>query len=58
MCSRISLSVCFWVPGPPTQQKAYKALLASEAEAHDTSEHDAMGAVHFINDGLRLERDQ
>jgi len=46
------------VPGPPTQGKAYKALLASEAEAYGTSGHDAIGAVHFINDGLRLERDQ
>ena len=49
---------CLRVPGPPTQQKAYKALLASEVQAHDTSEHDVIGAVHFINDGLRLERDQ
>jgi hypothetical protein len=48
---------CLRFPGPPTQEKAYKALLASEVQAHDTSEHDVM-VVHFINNGLRLERDQ
>ena len=50
--------MCLWVSGPPSQQKAYKALLASEAKAHNTSGRGAIGAVHFINDGLRLERDQ
>jgi len=49
--------LCLRVPGPPTQAKAYKALLASEAQAHDTLGHNVI-AVHFINNGLRLERDQ
>lgn len=55
ICLRISLSQ---VPGPPTQEKAYKALLASEIQAHATSRHGVIGAVHFINNGLRLEHDQ
>ena len=48
---------CLRVPGPPMQAKAYKALLASEAQVHDASGHDVI-VVHFINNGLRLERDQ
>lgn len=44
-------------PGPPTQEKAYKALLATEMEA-TVSASGTVGASHFINNGLRLERDQ
>ena len=44
-------------PGPPTQGKAYKALLAAEMEAKPTG-NGAVGAAHFINNALRLERDQ
>lgn len=51
---RISLTVSL---GPPTQEKAYKALLASEV-ARDTPRHDVIRAVYYINNGLRLERDQ
>jgi hypothetical protein len=45
------------IPGPPTQEKAYKALLAAEMEA-ELSGSGTVGAAHFINNGLRLERDQ
>ena len=44
-------------PGPPTQEKAYRALLAAELEAA-ISGSDTVGAAHVINNGLRLERDQ
>jgi hypothetical protein len=44
-------------PGPPTQGTAYKALLAAEMEA-ELSGNGAVGAAHFINHALRLERDQ
>lgn len=47
----------FSFPGPPTQAKAYKALLAAEMEA-ELSGSGAIGAAHFVNNGLRLERDQ
>ena len=43
--------------GPPTQSKAYKALLAAEMAA-ELSGSGTIGAAHFINTGLRLERDQ
>jgi hypothetical protein len=43
--------------GPPTQGKAYKALLAAEVKTMNTSS-GAVGAVQFINNGLLLERDQ
>jgi hypothetical protein len=62
---RVFLFLKFWmiltsfymVPGPPIQEKAYKALLAAEMEA-ELSGNGAVGAAHFINNGLRLERDQ
>ena len=38
------------------QEKAYKALL-SEVQTHDIAGHDVT-AVQFVNNGLRLERDQ
>ena len=44
-------------PGPPTQEKAYRALLAAEWKAA-SSGSGTVGAVHVINNGLRLERDQ
>lgn len=43
--------------GPPTQKKAYKALLTAEMQA-ELSESGIVGPAHFINNGLRLERDQ
>jgi hypothetical protein len=43
--------------GPPTQGKAYKALMAAEVKTMNTSS-GTVGAVHFINNGLHLERDQ
>jgi hypothetical protein len=47
--------VCF--SGPPTQAKAYKALLATEMQA-ELSGSGIVGPAHFINGGLWLERDQ
>ena len=43
--------------GPPTQAKAYKVLLAEEMQA-ELSGSGIVGPAHFINTGLRLERDQ
>ena len=47
--------------GPPTQEQAYQFLLQQELENIEVSESSAnkfAGKTHFINDGLRLERDQ
>ena len=49
--------VKFTLSGPPTQAKAYKALLSAEMQA-ELSENGLVGPAHFINNGLRLERDQ
>ena len=45
------------VLGPPTQEKAYKMLLQKQLE-DALSGKEKFGIVKFINDGLRLERDQ
>lgn len=49
--------VNFAFSGPPTQAKAYKALLAKGMQAELPGSGIA-GPAHFINNGLRLERDQ
>jgi hypothetical protein len=43
--------------GPPTQDKAYKSLLLQELE-NKSSPNKSVGRIQFVNDGLRLERDQ
>jgi hypothetical protein len=43
--------------GPPTQDKAYKSLLLQELE-NRSSPNKSVGRIQFVNDGLRLERDQ
>jgi hypothetical protein len=45
------------IKGPPTQAKAYKVLLEKEIE-NQFSGRGNFGDAHFINTGLRLERDQ
>jgi hypothetical protein len=42
--------------GPPTQAKAYKNLLQHELESMSSTM--LFGKTLFVNDGLRLERDQ
>jgi len=45
------------ITGPPSQDKAYKTLLEKEVE-NEFSGKGHIGDAHFINVGLRLERDQ
>ena len=45
------------VLGPPTQANAYKVLLRNQL-AGGVFGTEKIGLLNFINNGLRLERDQ
>jgi len=44
--------------GPPTQGKQYEKLLREEGLKELAGVDEGVGDAHFINTGLRLERDQ
>ena len=44
--------------GPPTQGKQYEKLLWEESLKELAGIDEGVGDAHFINTGMRLERDQ
>jgi len=44
--------------GPPTQGKQYEKLLREESMKELAGIDEGVGDAHFINVGMRLERDQ
>jgi len=57
---RKSTSGCIltYLLGPPTQGKQYEKLLQEESLKELAGIDDGVGDAHFINTGMRLERDQ